>query len=142
MRGFHATALRTRRLAPVRHRTSIRHIGPGLPTSPLGRLGRHFADAKPLFTSAGRTRHWRVPTGFQRIRSKSRERSKGSGGAELRRRSCRLRRGRRRGLYEARGYLREGIGGAAISSSISGGIMNMSSLDLGRTASYHLNLGR
>lgn len=146
LRGFHTTVLRTRRLAPKRHQTTIRHMGPGLPTSPLGRLGRYFADAKPLFTPvfapAGRTRHWCVPAGFQWIRSKSRERSMGSGGAELRRRACRLRRGRRRGLYEVRGYLREGIGGAAISSSISGGIMNMSSLDLGRTASYHLNLGR
>lgn len=88
LRGFHTTVLRTRRLAPKRHQTTIRHMGPGLPTSPLGRLGRYFADAKPLFTPvfapAGRTRHWCVPAGFQWIRSKSRERSMGSGtrGAE------------------------------------------------------------
>lgn len=67
LRGFHTTALRTRRLAPKRHQTTIRHMGPELPTSPLGRLGRYFADAKPLFTRAARTHYWRVPTGFQWI---------------------------------------------------------------------------
>ena len=29
LRGFHTTVLRTRRLAPKRHQTTIRHMGPG-----------------------------------------------------------------------------------------------------------------